>query len=74
MSKVAAQLQGLEVTFLDFDKASDTEVISAVQENTKASVPCTFSEFQPRTDAAHMQLVWIETPMNSTLCLPDLPL
>ena len=73
MSKVAAQLQGLEVTFLDFDKASDTEVVSAVRENTKASVPCTFSEFRPRADAAHTQLVWIETPMNSTLRLPDLP-
>ncbi|KAF8511469.1 Cys/Met metabolism PLP-dependent enzyme-domain-containing protein [Gautieria morchelliformis] len=35
MSKVAAQLQGLEVTFLDFDMTSDDDVVAAVHENTK---------------------------------------
>lgn len=37
MSKVASQLQGLEVTFLDFDKASDEDIVAAVRENTKVS-------------------------------------
>ncbi|KAF8479886.1 Cys/Met metabolism PLP-dependent enzyme-domain-containing protein, partial [Gautieria morchelliformis] len=53
MSKVAAQLQGLEVTFLDFDMTSDDDVVAAVRENTK--------------------LVWIETPTNPTLRLPNIP-
>lgn len=35
MSKVAAHLQGLEVSFIDFDKASDVDIVAAVRENTK---------------------------------------
>lgn len=38
MSKVSSQLQGLEVTFLDFDKASDVDIVAAVRENTKVSL------------------------------------
>ncbi|KAF8513993.1 Cys/Met metabolism PLP-dependent enzyme-domain-containing protein [Hysterangium stoloniferum] len=53
LSKVASQLQGIEATFLDFDKASDDDVINAIRPNTK--------------------LVWIETPTNPTLRLPNIP-
>lgn len=39
MSKVASQLQGLEATFIDFEKASDQDVLSAIRENTKVTLP-----------------------------------
>ncbi|KAF8590784.1 hypothetical protein K439DRAFT_1381589 [Ramaria rubella] len=53
MSKVASQLQGLDVSFVDFDNSSDEDILGAIRENTK--------------------LVWIETPTNPTLRLPNIP-
>ncbi|KIJ32016.1 hypothetical protein M422DRAFT_36044 [Sphaerobolus stellatus SS14] len=35
MSKVASQLQGLETTFVDFDSATDEEVLASIRPNTK---------------------------------------
>ncbi|KIJ31156.1 hypothetical protein M422DRAFT_267235 [Sphaerobolus stellatus SS14] len=35
MSKVASQLQGLETTFVDFNSATDEEVLASIRPNTK---------------------------------------
>ena len=37
MTRVAAENQGLETTFLDLENASDDEIIASLKDNTKAS-------------------------------------
>jgi cystathionine gamma-lyase len=46
LSQVASHLQGIETTFLDFDLASDDDVINAIRPNTKVSIPAL--GFNPR--------------------------
>ncbi|KIJ27994.1 hypothetical protein M422DRAFT_270762 [Sphaerobolus stellatus SS14] len=39
MSKVASQLQGLETTFVDFNSATDEEVLASIRPNTMIEIP-----------------------------------
>ncbi|KAF8527813.1 Cys/Met metabolism PLP-dependent enzyme-domain-containing protein [Gautieria morchelliformis] len=81
MSKVAAQLQGLEVTFMDFDMTSDDDVVAAVRENTKLvwietptspTLCLTFPILQPSYTMPSRPLILVDSTFLSPFCISPL--
>ncbi|KAF8532737.1 Cys/Met metabolism PLP-dependent enzyme-domain-containing protein [Gautieria morchelliformis] len=80
MSKVAAQLQGLEVTFLDFDMTSDDDVVAAVpcvdrdtyEPHIAPHIPQIMALIRRAFPAATQALILVDSTFLSPFCISPL--
>jgi cystathionine gamma-lyase len=72
MTRVAKELQNVDVTWLDLENSTEEVILSSIRPNTKVSRKYAF--IHPRISTyVPLQLLWIETPSNPTLRVIDIP-
>ena len=70
MTRVAAENQGLETTFLDLENADDETIIASIRNNTKVGSHVFLILISILI--SRVKLIWIESPTNPGLRLIDI--